>query len=325
MSSDKALENFHQQFSNIERLNLTEVKELYKKIESTDNEELKKKYYDKIILGTEYVVYEYLKNSQIYKLAGRDFDEEDIISSTVEAWIENIRNGTVKNAPSFSRITQTTFSNLVIDKLCVEKARVGIGTGKRLFGSTITCFWISNDDFTNNFVKYYKFKQEKEELSEEDISFFKDELCTIKSDSFEEIITQKFYIGIFDSMTDYLDNVLDEDISATNLKKYADLIYHNVMVESINNDYVDALSIDTNLIQENQKEKLSEACSILTDREEKILNLRYGLDDGQCKTLDEIGQIIGFSRDGVRHIEAKALRKLRHPSRSRELNGFLTD
>ena len=73
------------------------------------------------------------------------------------------------------------------------------------------------------------------------------------------------------------------------------------------------------------KEELSGVLSTLTDREEKVLRLRFGLNDGQCRTLEEVGQIFGVTRERIRQIEAKALRKLRHPSRSRKLKDFLTD
>ena len=73
------------------------------------------------------------------------------------------------------------------------------------------------------------------------------------------------------------------------------------------------------------KEELCGVLATLTEREEKVLRLRFGLDDGQCRTLEEVGQIFGVTRERIRQIEAKALRKLRHPSRSRKLKDFLTD
>ena len=73
------------------------------------------------------------------------------------------------------------------------------------------------------------------------------------------------------------------------------------------------------------KEELTNVLLTLTDREEKVLRLRFGLDDGQCRTLEEVGKEFNVTRERIRQIEAKALRKLRHPSRSRKLKDFLID
>lgn len=71
------------------------------------------------------------------------------------------------------------------------------------------------------------------------------------------------------------------------------------------------------------KEQLQDVLDTLTDREEKVLRLRFGLDDGRTRTLEEVGREFGVTRERIRQIEAKALRKLRHPSRSRRLKDFL--
>ncbi len=71
------------------------------------------------------------------------------------------------------------------------------------------------------------------------------------------------------------------------------------------------------------KEQLEDVLSTLTPREMRVLRLRFGLDDGRARTLEEVGQSFGVTRERIRQIEAKALRKLRHPSRSKKLKDFL--
>lgn len=71
------------------------------------------------------------------------------------------------------------------------------------------------------------------------------------------------------------------------------------------------------------KEQLEEVLETLTSREKKVLQLRFGLEDGRSRTLEEVGQVFGVTRERIRQIEAKALRKLRHPSRSKKLKDYL--
>ena len=73
------------------------------------------------------------------------------------------------------------------------------------------------------------------------------------------------------------------------------------------------------------KDEISEVLLTLTEREEKVIRLRFGLEDGKSRTLEEVGQMFGVTRERIRQIEAKALRKLRHPSRSRKLKDYLGD
>ena len=78
-------------------------------------------------------------------------------------------------------------------------------------------------------------------------------------------------------------------------------------------------------INEVLKDEIQEVLLTLTEREEQVLKLRFGLVDGTCRTLEEVGTIFGVTRERIRQIEAKALRKLRHPSRSKKLKDYLVD
>ena len=104
---------------------------------------------------------------------------------------------------------------------------------------------------------------------------------------------------------------------AGTIRMWAQTAYRNKVI--MVTDFKDSMNFEM------LKEELQGVLGTLTDREEKVLRLRFGLDDGQCRTLEEVGQIFGVTRERIRQIEAKALRKLRHPSRSRKLKDFLTD
>ena len=86
-----------------------------------------------------------------------------------------------------------------------------------------------------------------------------------------------------------------------------------------------SLSPEEYAINEVLKDEISEVLLTLTEREEQVLKLRFGLVDGTCRTLEEVGMIFGVTRERIRQIEAKALRKLRHPSRSKKLKDYLVD
>jgi RNA polymerase primary sigma factor len=79
------------------------------------------------------------------------------------------------------------------------------------------------------------------------------------------------------------------------------------------------------VININLKEMTEQVLNMLTPREERIIKMRFGLEDGTEHTLEEVGQKFGVTRERIRQIEAKALRKLRHPSRSRQLRAFVVD
>ena len=85
----------------------------------------------------------------------------------------------------------------------------------------------------------------------------------------------------------------------------------------------DATSPADHAAYEMMKKQLENVLDTLTDREENVLRLRFGLDDGRTRTLEEVGKVFGVTRERIRQIEAKELRKLRHPSRSKQLKDFL--
>jgi RNA polymerase primary sigma factor len=124
------------------------------------------------------------------------------------------------------------------------------------------------------------------------------------------------------------------DISDEKVRQVLDVARHPVSLEApVGNegdaflgDFIEDDSMPAPIeiaAQQLLKSQISDALSKLTDRERKIILLRFGLEDGKFRTLEEVGREFGITRERIRQIEAKALRKLRHPSYSRKLRGYL--
>ena len=84
-------------------------------------------------------------------------------------------------------------------------------------------------------------------------------------------------------------------------------------------ELMEGLGVDRQIL----KEQIAEVLDTLTDREQKVLRLRFGLDDGRSRTLEEVGKEFNVTRERIRQIEAKALKKLRNPARTRKLKDFI--
>ncbi|MDQ2654479.1 MAG: RNA polymerase sigma factor RpoD [Chloroflexota bacterium] len=124
------------------------------------------------------------------------------------------------------------------------------------------------------------------------------------------------------------------DVSDDKVRQVLDVSRHPVSLEApvgqdgdaFLGDFIEDSSMPHPLemaAQELLKSQIGDALSKLTERERKIIVLRFGLDDGRFRTLEEVGREFGITRERIRQIEAKALRKLRHPSYSRKLRGYL--
>ena len=84
-----------------------------------------------------------------------------------------------------------------------------------------------------------------------------------------------------------------------------------------------ALSPDEYATNELLKDEINNVLMMLTERERKVIQLRFGLIDGRARTLEEVGKVFGVTRERIRQIEAKALRKLKHPTKSKRLKDFV--
>lgn len=310
MKNEQILENWHLQFKDQKKLNFEEAKELLKLASKETDELLKKQYYDKVILGTEHVIYEYLKNSKLYLLSSTEINTEDIISATYESWIECINEGLLLEKNGYSLITQSNKFN--------EKIKVKLGIKSTFKNSKI------KGKIAEYFIKYYKAINNGKQ--EDTANIFKELNEITKND---KTSTQYDFYSLFQNIAQYLEeNTNDKQLTATNIKKYIELILNNTIYTSENESNLDSEDILENNIEEMIfQNDFNEVFKNLTPREKQTIYYIYFMskDDDENsvrKSRTELAKILNATPKKVKLIQEKALRKLRHPSRLRKLNGY---
>ncbi len=321
MNNEQILESWNLQFKDQKKLNIEETKKLIELANITDDEELKKEYFNQVILGTQHVIYNYLKNSKLYLLSSRENPTEDIIATVYETWIENIKSGILTNKNNFAEIVYSKpFSNKVMNKLGIKQSLKGSKYDNNECNNIV--FSYSNNELTNYFIKYYSAISSGKN-GEEALSVF---------DHFQyaEDGHKQGILNFFEKIANYIEaNIENQELSSINLENYIEMVIAN----TIANSFID---IDSEIVLVDYKyedaimyrdldSKMDNTLNSLTELEGNILKERFGLnEEGEELTLDKVRKLHNISTtDRVRNIEAKALRKLRHPSRSRKIKDYL--
>ena len=303
-NSSIVLKELKEQISGFEKLKIIKAKELYKKANSISDTKLKKLYMDKLVLGTLYVIYDYIERNQINLFSSAVYGVEDIISSFIETWIEKMYNGDVVNVDKFSLILNISFFNEVYNKLGGQEIVVN------------DLYSLPTEQFIKLFLKYIESKNIGRELTQDDIIryFWGDDYKkylkygSVFYDVDLNII--KLFEGIYKNLE--LDKIDDLELNKTKIYGFLKIILSAGLIDSISDDYVDSYDMEDNIVNKIFFEKFNDYVdnTIEQERTKDIIHKRYGLDDGHPQTLEQIGKTYKISRDRVRQIEAKAIRKL---------------
>ena len=284
------------QISSFDKLKLAEAQELYRKAISASNCSLRKEYMDKLILGTLYVVYNYISRNNLVVLSTCLYDIDDIISAFTEVWIQKIYNGELLSISRYSNLFTTTFFNEVYKKL---------GGSDFLICDLFGC---SVDEFINLFNNYVELRKSNEKLN---YDLLREMFYDSTYESFAEdilLLFEKMYINI---------NMDINDINKTTIKNYLKLIIDISIFDDISDNIVDRNDMERDIINESERQAFIRDVDLVMkdEREKDIIYQRYGLGGCDTKGYREIGKQYGITKDRVRQIEAHALRKLRYPSR----------
>lgn len=304
-SSDLALNEWLKQISQYDKLKLNEAQELCLKAFNTSDEKIKKIYIDKVVLGTLYVVYNYITRNNLFILTSSSYDINDIISSFIEIWIQKIHNGELLNVDKYSNIFTQTYFNEVYQKL----------VGKEFIINET--FGMSTELFAELFYTFIQYKNKGLDLTYNNLikSISKDEnhywylIQTCNSNIM--IIFEKIYSNLNHNKGEEL------QIGIKKINDFIKIFIDIGITESISNDLLDSSDMEENIINKSLFATFTKDIdNALNDRQRQIIHQRYGLDDGVPKTLEEVAKLNNITRERVRQIEAKCLRLLRHTNRN---------
>lgn len=274
---------FKKQISKYKKLSIAEAKELLILADNTADLKLKEKYTNEVILGTLYKVCNFIEFID-FLIDNKEYDMDDIILTFCEVWIKHIKNGELLNVDSFSSVLLTPFLTEVSNLILNEKI------------DYLEMFHTSKDKLINLFKDYIILKNNgNSELN----------------DLINNSHINKYIITIFDNIYEKFD-FSDEEISRNKIYSFFQILISSGLKERLNKNFVDEHIYEEEIINNKFYSDFNIAVKeTLSNYHMDIINKRFGF-DVKVKTLEEVASIYGVTKENIRQIEAKALKKLRH-------------
>lgn len=333
MASVEILKRYKEEISKYDKLSISEAQELYKKAMSTNDENLKQLYMDKIILGTLYVVYNYIDKIDIFRLLESKYDIEDIISSFTETWIDRIKSGALLRTDQLSHIYSGKFINDVYDKL-----------GESEF-SVLGLFHLKQNDFVEVLSNYIELRNRYGEITQSNlISLLPDDIINKWCEEIkhrytasiydEDLLRRKLqeYVGKFfdENIMKSLDGIYrtlglnnnGETLNKSIIQKYLKMIISASITEPITEETVEKTSLEDKILSEEMRRRFIEDLdeALKTERKIGVMHKSFGIGNEEVQDHKEIAEFYGVSKEMIRVIEAKTIRQLRFVKKLRQYN-----
>ncbi len=296
------IKSLKEQIESLDKLKIDEAKELYKKAINSSDEKLKKLYFDKLILGTMYVVYNYIERNGLEIFQSSQYDIDDIQSAFIELWIKKIKNGELLNVDSYSNMFTSKFYNDICTNLIGDEMPIYEQSG------------IPVESFVDLFYIFIELKNSGKKFDFDDLmNAFNQE----KHYSIQRVPHLQEYSNlmlIFENMYNNLNFDKTEDLEVTKRKVriYIKLFINNGEYENISDDMVAADNTEDIVDKVMYEKFIKDVDDVITDEKKKeIIYQRFGIGGDSPKLLDELSEQFGVTSDMIRQIVAKTLRNLR--------------
>lgn len=296
------IKSLKEQIESLDKLKIDEAKELYKKAINSSDEKLKKLYFDKLILETMYVVYNYIERNGLEIFQSSQYDIDDIQSAFIELWIKKIKNGELLNVDSYSNMFTSKFYNDICTNLIGDEMPIYEQSG------------IPVESFVDLFYIFIELKNSGKKFDFDDLmNAFNQE----KHYSIQRVPHLQEYSNlmlIFENMYNNLNFDKTEDLEVTKRKVriYIKLFINNGEYENISDDMVAADNTEDIVDKVMYEKFIKDVDDVITDEKKKeIIYQRFGIGGDSPKLLDELSEQFGVTSDMIRQIVAKTLRNLR--------------
>lgn len=302
---------WYNQISSLPKLKLSDAQNLYRKAINTQDKILKKAYMDALVLGTLYVVYEYIERNKLELFVSSSYDMDDIISSFNEVWIKKIYNGELLNVSRYSLLFTSPYFNEVYNNLCGDEIIVN-----EQFDISISCFV----ELLTSYILYKNKGLDKSFREVVNETFFTDRWDSWSYCMYDEVIR---IIPLFERIYNNLnfDKTDDLNLGKTKIADYLRLIINIGLIEPLSNELLDRNDMENSITTDIVMEQfIRDVDEVLTDKKErKIIHERFGLYDGDYKVLETVGKYNGITKGRVSQIVTKTLRKLRSKEKIRKI------
>lgn len=331
MACVEILKRYKEEISKYDKLSISEAQELYKKAMSTSDENLRQLYMDKIILGTLYVVYNYIDNTGVFKYLESKYDIEDIISSFTETWIDRIKSGALLRTDQLSHIYSGKFINDVYDKL-----------GESDF-SVSGLFHLKQNEFVEVLSNYIELRNRNGEITQSNlISLLPEDIikkwceeikyyysASVYDEDLLRRELQEYVVRFFNaSIMNLLDRIyrtLDlsnngETLNKSIIQKYLKMIISAGITEPITEETVEKTSLEDKILSEEMRRRFIEDLdeALKTERKIGVMHKSFGIGNEEAQDHKEIADFYGVSKEAIRVIEAKTIRQLRFVKKLRQ-------
>ncbi len=310
MNNDKILESWNLQFQDQKRLNYKQTKELINLANETEDEKLKKEYFNQAILGTQYVIYNFLKTTKIYCFSSTETPTEDIIATVHETWIEYIKNNALKENETFSKVTfSNKFSNKVMEKLGIRQQLRKKTSDKYSTEFNNMALHRSNTELTEFFMTYYIATNSGQDGEE----------ALNKYETYKTLLPfeKNGTITFFEKITNYIETSTDyRDISPANIRNYIEMIIANTISNDSLEDEILIVTYryDDNEIYRDFSTQIDNALNSLTDLQNEFLRKCYGFDEN-ITSVQQIEEEYHYNKNKRMALMYKALSNLKKKNR----------